>query len=174
MRKRGQFLLIAALIIAVIVFGIGTIFVSTKTSKEDITLFDLSDEISFEGGKVVDNGIFTGGDIQENVLQLSLIYKNLNPNSDIIILYGNRTLVNLIIFEDEDEGEINSNFGGNTINLVTVPAAYEPDITQIIPTNNMVTLTLLNSTYEFDVREGQNLYLIVIRERGGETFVAQG
>ena len=174
MKKRGQFLLIAALIIAVIVFGIGTIFISTKTSKEDITLFDLSDEISFEGGKVVDNGIFTGGDIGKNIENLSLIYKELNPNSDILILYGNRTLVNQITFEDDDSGVITVNPGAGADSDVHTSTTHEPNSMAIIPENNMVTVMLGNSTYEFDLREGQNLYLIVVRERGGEIFVAQG
>ena len=47
MHKKGQFFLIAAIVIIMIVIGLGTIYVSTNSQSEDTQTVDLSEEIYF-------------------------------------------------------------------------------------------------------------------------------
>src|SRR3989344_2736787 len=56
MNKRGQFFLIAAVVIAGILIGLGAVYVSLSSQKEDRIVYDLTKEISYEASRVIDKG----------------------------------------------------------------------------------------------------------------------
>src|SRR3989338_6714115 len=93
MHKRGQFYLIAALVIIGILVGLTTVYNSTKTSREDLTVFDISSALQFEGLQVVTSGIFYDLTDEEILAQLqSLINASAqqNPNHDFLGIYENK------------------------------------------------------------------------------------
>jgi len=79
MVKKGQVFLIAALVIVSILIGLGAIYNTVNVSAEDIQIYDLSDEISFEASQVLDSGVFHGtdkGKIEENRTDKGKIEEN--------------------------------------------------------------------------------------------------
>jgi len=69
-KKRGQVFLIAALITIAVLAGLVTIYNRASSSVEDVTVFDLSEEIILEASQVIDSGIF-------NTISDTQISKNL-------------------------------------------------------------------------------------------------
>lgn len=170
MEKRGQFFLIAALVIVAIIFSLGVIYISTKTVKEDITVLDLSKEISYEGSQVIDNGVYTGGDIDQRITELVGYYSEKNQDSDIMIVYGSSEGVKILEYL-------------RTAHSVGISTGGPPSSIQVrqrvlegmsrIPVGDKIEVPFGESTYEFDLKEGQNFYIIIKKEKGAETIVAQ-
>lgn len=90
MNKRGQFYLIAALVIIIIISGLVYIYIKAETPAEDIVVYDLTEEINFEASQVIANGIFEGKDKEEikgELEKLSQHYSDQNPDVDITFAY---------------------------------------------------------------------------------------
>lgn len=90
MHKKGQFFLIAALVIVGIVIGVSSTFIITKHAKTDTSVLDLSNQIDFEGKKVVDYGVYSGNlaSIPSNVGSLIGNYSKNEPGTQIEVIYG--------------------------------------------------------------------------------------
>ena len=58
MDKRGQFFLIAAVVIIGLIIGLSVVYNSVKAPKEDSQVYDLSKEIDYESAQVIDHGTF--------------------------------------------------------------------------------------------------------------------
>jgi len=119
MSKKGQFFLVAALVIVIVIVGLGTIYVSTQFPEEDAHVYDLSEEINFEASQVIDNGILTANqdEIQAKIENLTDTYSKLNPNSDLFIVYGNQSEVTVLYYNRTKIGNIGITTGGPDLEL---------------------------------------------------------
>ena len=54
MHKRGQFFLIAALVVVGILVGLSIAYTTVRTPREETQIYDLSEEIYYEGAQVID------------------------------------------------------------------------------------------------------------------------
>lgn len=92
MKKRGQFFLIAALLISGIAISFGTIYNKSQIEDTDTAVFDLTEELSSELQQVQDSGTFNNKDpeiIKEDLKKVALYYSAQNPDSNFVIYYGN-------------------------------------------------------------------------------------
>ncbi len=175
MNKRGQFFLIAALVIVAILVGLGTVYTSVKTQKEDQSVYDLSSEINEEASFVLDNGVFYATSPQQvstNIENLTNFYAAANPGSNIIVVYGNSTVLNIIYYNNTETGDVGVSSGGADAAL-TIRARNVQKGT-LIPHQQNVTVALSeDATYNFEITSGQNFYLIIKKDREDETIVAE-
>ena len=164
MNKRGQIFIIAALIIVGIILGISAVSISTRFEKEDVKVFDLSEEIDLEGKRVVDHGIFTGGDISEKIINLTEFYVR-TTDSEIIILYGTKgRLCEIRAKKIEHSSSVaGSRTGGATDIDITKECKPGGDI-----------YTLDRENLRFELGENQNFYNVIISEEEEGTTVAVG
>src|SRR3990170_1035698 len=115
MNKRGQIFLIAALVIVGILAGLVTIYNTTRSSSEDITVYDLSKEINFESSQVLDHGILYSTPSEQsgnNIKNLTDYYAKTNSGNEIIIAYGTTDKMTIIIYNSSNKGTIGIDFGG--------------------------------------------------------------
>ncbi len=174
-KRRGQFFIIASLVIVAILIGFATIYNLSKAPKEDFKVYDLSEEINYETNQVIDNGIFTGASQEQiagNIENVTLFYAKSNPESDFIFYYGNKTVINYIIYIRNESGKIGLDFGTG---VSTAQAGYTREVVKgtEIPSGNIVRVVVDEEIfYDFDLKEGQNFYLIIKKQRGQEKFVA--
>lgn len=196
MNKRGQFFLIAALIIVVITIGLSTVYVSLKTQPEDFRVYDLSDEINFESSKVIDVGILEGEESSvityNNLKDLTTSYAILNPESDFIIYYGNEEGIQARSYENEEGGTVGFNLGGTETTdplirrIITDDTLYvdggiicETAEETTCPPDKTPTVEVLLSEedeekeykYSFNLKKGQNFFIILKKDRGNERIV---
>ncbi|GAG25445.1 unnamed protein product, partial [marine sediment metagenome] len=65
--KRGQFFIITGLIVAVIIAGLASMANYVVTQPEPVKFYDLSEDYEADTFKVVDYGVFSGGDINKQL-----------------------------------------------------------------------------------------------------------
>ena len=108
MKKRGQFFLIAAIVIVAVVIGLGNRYSLIESFDEDVQVYDLSKEIDFELSQVLFDGTAAGvlqEDLEEQIKGLTAFYAKANPDKDLAIYFGNEEEVNAIFYEAEKCGE---------------------------------------------------------------------
>ncbi len=117
MKKRGQFYLIAALIIVGIAAGLATIHNSSKTSEEDVAVYDLSQEIDFESAQVIDNGVFKASlspNTNTNIISLTQHYcAKSTEDTSFVVVYGTTASASIITCEDISTGKLGISTGGS-------------------------------------------------------------
>jgi|SRR3989344_1118699 len=174
MQKRGQFFLIAAIVIIIILLGLAAVYNSVRTNQEDLRVYDLSEEINYESSQVIQRGIFNSLDeteLAQNVEDLSNTYAKANPESDIIVVYGSGSQVNLLIYNSTQTGEI----GIDTGNSGASQAIYTRKVIILnseIESGNL-TINIGNIPYTFDLRPGQNFYIVLRKDKEDERVIAQ-
>lgn len=65
MKKRGQFYLVAALVIIGLVIGLSAVYNTIKVSQEDKTIYFLYEEVNTESSRVIDQGVYNSLSQQE-------------------------------------------------------------------------------------------------------------
>lgn len=96
MNKRGQFFLIASLVLVTILVSLTIVYNTSIITEEDVTTFDLTEELDFEVSQVIDNGVLKGEsdeDINEKIQDLSEEYSKLYPNQDLFVAYGDQSAI---------------------------------------------------------------------------------
>jgi hypothetical protein len=175
MNKKGQFFLIAALVIIGVVAGLTAVYNQARISVEYTAVYDLTNQINFEGSQVVAHGVLNGDvdDILERLEELIAFYSETNPDSDFIAIYGNGEKLWFIVYAGVDTGGVNIEFGDSSLE-VSDPTPVSPET--FGPYNypsqsGLITVELGGEEYEFDVEPGQTFYIIVRTEREGEEYV---
>ncbi|MEM4259217.1 MAG: hypothetical protein QXS38_00430 [Candidatus Pacearchaeota archaeon] len=176
MNKRGQFFLIAALIIVGVIITLTAINISTKPSlKEQTTLYDLSKEIDYESSKLIDYGVYAGQPQEqtaETIVSLVSNYSMANPDTDLLLIYGNKDSLTVLYYNKSLTGSVGFNLGGGAI------SGGQYVITPVTPSYNVygneVDVTLAEGhILNFDLQPGQNFFIVLKKEVGGEVIVAQ-
>jgi len=167
MNKRGQFFLIAALVVIGIIIGLSIAYTTVKTPREETRVFDLSNEIYYEGAQVIDTGILNtdySGNIQNDIDELIGNYSALYPDSKITVVYGTSATT----YTCSPTGTIGfSNTGVSTCKL------NKESTTTTKSDDNKVEVWLGEETYEFELNPGQNFFVVIRKESaGGEQIVA--
>jgi hypothetical protein len=170
MNKRGQFFLIAALIIIGIILSVSTVYNYTSSNNQNTKASDISKELDFEANKVIDKGVFnsdSSSQIKDNVKNLTASYSSLNPDSDIIVIYGNEAAT---YYTCASSGSVCLSTSCEEICSLTGVT------TPITNSGNgnafQVRIPNSNISYEFNLNSSQNFYIIVSNQRGDEQFVA--
>ena len=172
--KKGQFYIVAAIIIVLVLAGIASVKSYAIVSPEPRAIQDLGSELKEETSRVVDYGIYNAGE------DLSLLLDNftdteyapyfLQKTSDtgIVFVYGNQTDLSAVQYDTESTGVISATLG--TIIAGWVPAGLYAERVSVTPTDPL-NVTILNKTFEFDLQDNEMFYFVIIQEREGETYV---
>ena len=162
--------LVAALIIAALIIGLGTIYNYARLSKEDKNVLGLSREIDYETSRVIDRGVFKGEDINKQVENITEYYANLNPRNELVTVFGDVNQLTAYHYKLNNEGTICIQTGSCTgIEFFSKVR----DNVQVIQDNNNLKVSLeQGDVYEFELKPGKNFYIVLIKEKENEIFVA--
>ena len=169
MNKKGQFFLIGALVIAAILLSIGIIYNQAKIQAPDTKATDLSKDSNFEGSKVIDSGVYnslTNDQILYNLQSLAANYSVSNPDSQFVIVFGNATHATIANYTASTAGYVHVGLAGDRI------STSAQDIIPTSPDQGSINLNVSGNNYNFDLRGGQNFYILVRKTHANETFVA--
>src|SRR3989344_1870892 len=175
MKKRGQFFLIAAVVIIVIIVGLGVVYNSVSSSREEVAIYELSDEISAEASQIVDSGVFNSLEqvqINENIESLAKLYAASKTDADeILFIYGDRSQIHVLNWTKIDAGSVGIGVGGDEIGELILNK--ESSSGTITPSGNKAEIRLSPKlTQEFEITSGQNFYIILKRNVGADTYVS--
>ena len=182
--KRGQFYLIATIVIIAVIIGFVTI--SNYAQKQDsIKIYNLGEELNIEGENVLDYGIYNGLDKNETANLLKEFIETysgyIEEDIEIYLLVGDDE--SLIVIGENESLEENFNItfgltGAATKNLKRFATKeFKPETGSEV--GNKIKVKIRNKQdstkdyeYEFELREGENFYFIISQSIGEETYVA--
>ena len=165
--KKGQFYLVAAIVIISIIVGFAVVQ-NYARSKPRITVYDLAKELNIEGWKVTEYGIVNMIDEREDFSGKYEMYAG--EGLKMFFIYGDAGEIRVFESNRSDEGKIYLGSVGTAITgtrLVNRSA-------ELIDTNNQ-KITVKNvegKDYDFELKEGENFYFIIIEKIGDEVYVA--
>lgn len=160
--KRGQFYLIAAIIIIAVLFGVAALTNYARTSEKSIKIYDLGDELGIETGYVYDYGTYNTGDIElEDLIQnWTDDYFNYTLSQEVIedfvFVYGNKEDVRAVTFFTTEVGEISI---GSSI--IPIEKREKKSISDVNVADNKVIVKVNDLRYEFELKEGENFFFIL-------------
>ncbi len=101
--KRGQFFLIAAVVIIAVVVSIVTLS-NYVMKKETIKLYDLGQELGIESQQVIDYGTYSELNETEMKAMMEIFIKNylnyIGEDKNIYFIFGNKNQVNVIGYQE--------------------------------------------------------------------------
>lgn len=173
--------MIAAIIVAGLVISIATVANVVNTRQNNEAFYDLSEETGFEAKRVLDHGVFNAFDSQEfdeTLGSLLVEYADYIAHDQVIFIYGDANQLFGQVFEDRDQGSVGINTG-------TIPATVviqyttgrEADVGVDYGDDgkiDKVFVSIGEEVYNFDLREGENFFFLIIKDEEGERFVASG
>jgi len=177
MNKRGQFYLIGALIIIIVVISLLAVNNYARTKPSDSNVYDISNDISRESKDVIDYGVYnTGtGDINALMSNFTNSYVKSEPAKKWFFVFGNVNNVTIIAYKVSDS-VINIDVGGSDTRT-TITSSTKPFQTNIEPTGleRHVNITIDAAKYRFDLKPGQNFYFIISEKTSsGEDIISHG
>ena len=173
MEKRGQFYLIAAIIIIFVMIGFFVIGNYAQREEKNTKIYDLADELKLETGNVYDYGIYKSAmssALIENWTDKYYAYSKLSGNiEDWIFVYGNESGMNATFITMENIGSVSIDTGRGTPAKIDITGThkektYIPD-NNIDAVNGKVSVKFKNFTHEFNLKTGENFYFVI--KKGG-------
>jgi len=173
--KKGQFYLVAAVIIVVALFAlIGvTNYVSTRKSTH---IHDLVEDLSLEAENVVEHGAVNKNNLDAQLQEFASQFTNLEDNYNYFFFYGDKKTI-----EEDNKITLYSvekvSAGGQSLRFASKPIEWEFNQNKVSIDELDITLERFSSSsndldkiivtlkddtkYEIEVNEGENFYLII-------------
>lgn len=172
--KTGQFYLVAAIIISVIVVSFVTLS-NYAEGQELANVQNVGDELKIESEKVLDFGTYNSySETQINDLMGKFVNDSINYNNngeDFYFIFGDISGITFTGYSQTDSA-ISINISGEEIpiNLAEREILFQKFIPE---SENTIILTIDSTNYEFELKDGKNFYFVVSQEIGGEKYVAR-
>ena len=147
--KRGQFYLMAAIIIITVIVGFVTIS-NYSRKKTSVKIYDLGEELGIESQNVLDYGTYTGNDKLSDFLKQYSNY--IDGGIDVYVITGNED--NLQVYKYSD--------------------GVEEQVTDFTEEGGKVIITIEETDYQFDLTAGENFYFVILQKIEGEKYVVTG
>jgi len=176
--KKGQFYLIAAVIIVGIIISLSAITNYIVIRSEPSNFYDLSTELNEEGTRVVDYGIYNGEETQTKVEDFLNNYfveylKEKEKDTELAFVYGDATALKITTFTSEVTGEVSLNFGSGNVLVIPAASKYAGVTTTEENPGETVNVKILNNTYQFNLKKGENFFFVLSRNAEGEEHIAR-
>lgn len=176
MHKKGQFYLIAALVIISLLAGATAVYNIATAPDRQTFFYSLQEEASYEAGQVVTHGLknsIPSEEINNRVELLANHYSKENPDTDLLIIEGNQNQLTFKLYKNVAQGNLGINYGDT---IIFPQNAEVGELTKEDVTRNGDTITAIMEngqiTREFKIRGNENYYLFIIRENSrGELFL---
>ena len=169
MKKKGQFYLIAAIIIITIILGFAVISNYSK-KQSSIKVYDLAEELGIESRKVLDFGTYKEYDETEmsellgNFIQSYIDYAG--EERSLYFVFGNYDKITVVAYKDLTSGELS--LEGESPLIIT---QGEHISEEFFPKGNKVEIIIDGLKFEFKLKPGENFYFVIFQEIGGEQHV---
>ena len=200
MKKRGQFFILAVVIISAVLVSLVAIHNYASTTPQPERFYDLSQEIKQESAKVIDYGVYSDPlEVSKRIEEFSEVSaKNLlnkYPDLGFVFIYGD---AEELIIENYDDAESSFQIGSNTevisggstetesdIEVIMGSASFSEEITQLLsefqenswnakiinPGKSNIKVKINQQEYDFNVEENQQFFMVLLKNQGTEEYV---
>jgi hypothetical protein len=168
MNKRGQFYLIAAIVL--ITIAVGFVIVSNSASSQQTpNIYFLRDELKIESSKTIDYGTssqLSGTQIQSTLTSFSSQYINNSQNENFYFIFGNTTNMTFMSYQT-----YYSNITLNGVDYTNNVSMGKTYIKSFVPGNN-VLIGVNGNPYSFSINNGMNFNFVLTSNEGGQNYTA--
>jgi len=170
--KRGQFYIITAIIIVVVISTLASVVTYVVINPEPRVMKDISDNLKEESARLIDYGIYNGEDVvslQDNFAKedfAEYILEKTN-NANVTFVYGNRT--NLTMVQYSMGGYPGTCIGESCVTINPINVIITP--IEISLSEDYIIVNMLGKEYSFKLRDNQMFYFVITKENEGEVFV---
>ena len=195
MKKKGQFFILAAVIIAAVIVSLGLTTNYIRVNREPENFYDFSYEVRKESGVVLDHQIYSDFDDDANLTNfvdlLATDVRDKDPDANLIFIYGNNSEMNIRNYgseaigsggEDipgggeESENQIVFLLGGSPI-TTQVGGTYDQYLdawvqTILLEGEDNMEIEIRGQLYDFPVSEHKQVIFIMQKDVEDETFIA--
>jgi len=173
--KKAQIYLVAAIIIVMILAGIASVKTYAVTKTEPRKIQDISSELREETSRIIDYGIYSKANLNELLnsfdQEFSEYFLEKTEETNIIFIYGNRTELYSVQYNNEYTGAVFATIGGASPTWTTSESIVnKTEITTRIQ-DNKIKVNLLQKDFIFDIREGEVFYFLITQQKDNETFI---
>lgn len=194
--KRGQFFLLAAVIISVVAISLGVTSNLARVSKDPKGFYDFTYEVERETGAVMDYEIYTdfsdGCNLTEFIELLAKDIRDRDPSSNFIFIYGDN-VSGLVL---KNYGATSADIHGTTVVGSGTPAisdiclgGYCQNVSQTFGTfpddigtkkfssaelsgETNISVTIEEQNFVFPISEHRQVIFIIQKDVEDESFVA--
>jgi hypothetical protein len=146
--KKGQFFLIATLVVVSILITLAT-FMNYSRTENYTNLNEIKEELDTEGIYVLDYGVYNEKDMKELLRTFAINFSEyIGENVDLYFIYGEESDLEGIEYED-----------GVISNLVVSESGGNAEI------------DIKGETYTFDINTGKSFYYVLSQEINGEKYI---
>lgn len=175
---RGQFYLLAAVIIVGLIVGFIAVSNYSKQSSS-IKLYDLGKELEIESVRVLDYGVYSEFDEVQmaNLLQGFIeLYSDYGGEVEkIIFIFGNTETITVMGYQELQEEIIYIDIGEGRSPLILTRGETAYETYEITDNKDAIVIIIIEGvTYEFELNPGENFYFIIAQEIEGEEYVVVG
>ncbi len=177
--KRGQFYIVAAIIIALIISGLATVATYSYARAPPINIKDLSSNLKEETPRILDYGVYNGKDIYSLMRNFTAgdfasYFLGKTDYANATFIYGTKNKLYKVEYLKKNTGEI------STIGDVSIPIQRsdvketEINIAELSKDkdgNEIIEVEILKNTYNFKLRDNEMFYFVIAKQNNGETFV---
>lgn len=169
--KRGQFYLIAAVVIIALIIGFAVVSSSPKKTAP-IKLYDLGQELGIESQNVIAYGTYNElNDQQMQQLWTQFVQEYASyagQGKNLYFVFGNSAGISVMAYQTlAEDASINVGTGYNPLHI-------GGEVQQFTPSGNTVTIAVGTEKYNFNLATGQNFYFVISEDIGGEKVVVKG
>jgi len=171
--KTGQFYLISAIVLAMLVVGIFTIFNYSK-KESGIKLENLKEEIQTESAYVLDYGLYN--ELSDAALYILLLdftddyidYQK--KDKDLYFVFGNQNNITVTGYQ-ETEKQVSVSSGSSHATITDEAGEFTGGID---PATDTLTLSIGDALYEFKLNKGENFYFVLSQKINKGEYIIIG
>lgn len=193
MNKRGQFFLLAAVIVSAVIISLGIGSNKAIVNDEPESFYDFSYEVKREVGAVLDYEVYSGFDSSVNLTAfvdlLAEEIKERSPGSEFIFIFGNRTDMELknygseSVYADGEEieglnsaadsriclEEICQSVDANIVDFKDPGAVTTPDTSRL--NSGDILIEIEGSVFVFPLSDYRQVIFIMKKNIGGDRHI---
>jgi len=172
--KKGQFYLVAAIIIVLVLVTLTSVRTYAIVKPEPRAIQDLGSELKEETSRIVDYGIYNANEDLNELLDnftdadFAPYFLQKTSETGIVFVYGNSTDLFAVKYNNSITGTISATIGTTGANWNTVNEFAER--IAITPTDPL-TVNFSGKEFNFDLKDNEMFYFVIVQERGDETYV---
>lgn len=177
MNKRGQFYLIAAIVIIVIILTFFGVKNGVLSNQESQRIYDLKEELNFEGARVVEHGIYN----QDDPVEMTALLDDFTDKygdyagqtSNLYFVFGNENQIVVKGYEEISTGGICLQIGTTCTGIPQLEETHRSRWALDVSGDN-VDVKIGEQTYNFKLKNSQNFYFVISQEQGGGKQIVTG
>ena len=167
-RKRGQFYLIAAVIIIALISGLAVV-TNYSIKKTGYDMDYAGRELSIESEKVLDYGLLNSLNLKSLMENFTKTYSNYSDADEIYFIFGNLNEVTVAGYKKLDSGSILVDVGNGNRTITLSKGVYNS--LNFSVANGSIEVTAGGIEYNFTLYNGENFFFILSKEVEEEKYI---